>query len=125
MALQAEETKQRKKEAKKANQAAEPEKMQVDEEDVSNLAAKPLNVKLTKPAHKASQLVDLVQVESDEDEEEPALFNRDLTNLKAVLDHADVILHILYARDPLAFRSSQLEEIYGSRTILVLNKIGM
>lgn len=56
------------------------------------------------------------------------LVNRDLVNLKTVLDQADVVLEVLDARDPQAFRSSHLEKLAaskpGQRTLLVLNKIG-
>jgi hypothetical protein len=68
-------------------------------------------------------------VELVSEEDIPILINHDLPNLQSVLDQADVILQILDARDPLAFRSSHLEELAatrpGRRTLLVLNKIGL
>lgn len=58
----------------------------------------------------------------------PTLINYDLPNLKSVIDQADVVLEVLDARDPLAFRSSYLEELVSARSnariLLVLNKIG-
>ncbi|KAL0066047.1 hypothetical protein AAF712_006875 [Marasmius tenuissimus] len=64
----------------------------------------------------------------DVDEEDaPLLINRDLLNLKAVLEKADVVIQVLDARDPLSFRSTQLEELVASslkkRTLFVLTKI--
>ncbi|KAF7313480.1 hypothetical protein HMN09_00503900 [Mycena chlorophos] len=54
----------------------------------------------------------------------PVLINPELPNLQVVLDGADVVLHILDARDPLAFRSEHLETLKeGKRVLFVLNKI--
>jgi nuclear GTP-binding protein len=68
-------------------------------------------------------------VEMELQEGIPILINRDLPNLQSVLDQADVILQVLDARDPLAFRSSHLEELtaakLGRRMLFVLNKIGL
>jgi nuclear GTP-binding protein len=76
---------------------------------------------------KGRAIVEDVDVELEEDI--PILINHDLPNLRSVLDQADVILQVLDARDPLAFRSSHLEELAaakpGRRTLLVLNKIGL
>ncbi|KAF5388105.1 hypothetical protein D9615_000031 [Tricholomella constricta] len=67
------------------------------------------------------------QEEEDEGEEVPVLLNRDLPNLQAVLDDADVVIEVLDARDPLSFRSSHLEELVatkpGRKILVVLNKI--
>ncbi|KAK1222106.1 hypothetical protein PQX77_015030 [Marasmius sp. AFHP31] len=73
----------------------------------------------------------LVVMEVDDDDEEdeedtPLLINRDLPNLKAVLEKADVVIQVLDARDPLSFRSAQLEELLAStpkRILFVLTKI--
>lgn len=101
---------------------AQSEKMVVDEEDISNLAAQPLKVKLTRMEN--SLTAEDVINEDSEEEEEPALFNSELSNLKTVLEHADVVLHVLDARDPLSFRSTRVEEVSGKRTVFALNKIG-
>ncbi len=95
-----------------------------DFDGVVSIAAKALrNVKLTRMERKVTEVP--VVEDEDEDELEPALFNRDLPNLKAVLDHADVILEVLDCRDPPSFRSSKLEEIASAKPIIfVLNKIG-
>jgi len=66
-----------------------------------------------------------VEDDEDEDMEIPALVNRDLTNIKAVLDASDVIIQVLDARDPLSFRSTHLEEYApSSKLVFILNKIG-
>ncbi|KIM83958.1 hypothetical protein PILCRDRAFT_420239 [Piloderma croceum F 1598] len=74
---------------------------------------------------KSRDIIEDVEVVSED--EIPILLNNDLPNLQSVLDQADVILQVLDARDPLAFRSSHLEELAaarpGQRTLLVLNKI--
>lgn len=63
--------------------------------------------------------------EGEEDDEAPILVNRDLPDLKTVLDRSDVLLEVLDARDPLPFRSRYLEkEMQGKKVLLVLNKIG-
>lgn len=64
----------------------------------------------------------------EEEEEAPALVNRDLPNLAAVIDSADVVIQVLDARDPLSYRSSHIEDLARARdareTLFVLNKIG-
>lgn len=67
------------------------------------------------------------QEEEEEEEEAPVLFNRELPNLLAVLEKADVIMEVLDARDPLAFRSKHIEDIAvekGKKLLFVMNKIG-
>jgi hypothetical protein len=58
----------------------------------------------------------------------PLLLNPDLPHLAAVLDKADVVIEVLDARDPLAYRSSALEARVeskkGQKLLLLLNKIG-
>ncbi|KAG6861482.1 hypothetical protein C0995_015909 [Termitomyces sp. Mi166 len=65
--------------------------------------------------------------EASDEEEVPVLTNRDLPNLQAVLDDADVVIEVLDARDPLPCRSSHLEGLVaakpGQQLLLVLNKI--
>lgn len=78
----------------------------------------------SKAKGKGKSILDDMEV----DEEAPILINHDLPNLQSVLDQADVVLQVLDARDPLAFRSSHLEELIaakpGRQTISILNKIG-
>jgi nuclear GTP-binding protein len=68
-----------------------------------------------------------VEVEVEE-EDVPILINPNLPTLQSVLDEADVLLHILDARDPLSHRSSHLEELVSTKSSLnslfILNKIG-
>ena len=55
------------------------------------------------------------------------LINRDLPNLKAVLEKADVVLELLDTRDPMAYRSQHIEALageLGKKVLLVLTKIG-
>lgn len=66
--------------------------------------------------------------EEEEEEEAPMLLNHDLPNLLSVLEKSDVILEVLDARDPLAFRIKQIEDIVAKKRkkiFCVLNKIGM
>ena len=56
------------------------------------------------------------------------LANRDLSNLASVLEKAEVVVEVLDARDPLAYRSKHLEELAkqkGKKVLLVMNKIGL
>jgi len=80
----------------------------------------------SKSKGKGKSIAEDVGMETDE--EVPLLVNHDLPNLQSVLDQADVVLQILDARDPLAFRSSHLEGLAaaksGKQTIFILNKIG-
>ncbi|KAF5320667.1 hypothetical protein D9619_001196 [Psilocybe cf. subviscida] len=96
--------------------------LNVGAESIASLSAKLVGTKIKarpKPAPAA--------VEEDEAEEEvPVLLNRDLPNLKAVLEKADVVIEVLDGRDPAAFRSKQLEQLVqemGKKTLIVVNKI--
>ena len=65
-----------------------------------------------------------------EDEEEASLLkDSEFDCLRAVLDNSDVILHVLDARDPLAYQSTQLFNQFKQnkqrKLIHLLNKIGM
>ncbi|KAK0206063.1 GTP-binding protein [Desarmillaria ectypa] len=116
------EEKQQRKDAKKAKPTTTEEDEPKGFDPVASIAAKHLvNAKTTKMTAPPRQ------VEDDDDEEEenvPALVNRDLPTLKSVLEHADVLLEVLDCRDPLAFRSSELEKLAPSgRVVFLLNKI--
>ena len=72
----------------------------------------------------APQLTTAMEVEEDE---VLTVYRRDLPDLKSVLGKADVVLYVLDARDPLAHRSSHLEQLVldaGKKMVFVLNKIG-
>lgn len=95
--------------------------LSIGDDAIASLSAKLINPKLvTKEKPAQTQLVD-----NEDEEEAPTLVNRDLPNLKAVLDGSDVLLEVLDARDPLPFRSTDLEKrMQGKKILLVLNKIG-
>ncbi|KAJ7590770.1 hypothetical protein C8J56DRAFT_1024574 [Mycena floridula] len=61
------------------------------------------------------------------EEQVPALIHPDFPHLQTVLDAADVVIQVLDCKDPLAFRSSHLEELVktksGTHFLFVLNKI--
>lgn len=92
--------------------------------DVSSDAIASLSAKLINPKLVTEEKPTQTQTVNDE-EEAPILVNRDLPNLKAVLDGSDVLLEVLDARNPLPFRNMDLEKrMEGKRILLVLNKIG-
>ncbi|KAK0498306.1 P-loop containing nucleoside triphosphate hydrolase protein [Armillaria luteobubalina] len=114
------EEKQQRKDAKKAKLVVTTTTEDDNLDAVASIAAKHLvNAKTTKKP------VPPRQVEEEEEEEVvPALVNKDLPTLKSVLEHADVLLQVLDCRDPLAFRSSELEKLAPSkRVVFLLNKI--
>ena len=69
-----------------------------------------------------------MQPAASDDEDAPILLDPEYPHFQAVFEKSDVILHVLDARDPLSFRSSQIENLVGERPdqrlVLVLNKIG-
>ncbi|KAI0366432.1 P-loop containing nucleoside triphosphate hydrolase protein [Pilatotrama ljubarskyi] len=122
------EEKQRRKEEKKAAKAAAADGSDDDDEGTAFDGVRALNVSAGRmPASTADVDEDEEVDELAEDEEDaPMLVNPDLPNLKAVLDAADVVLEVLDARDPMAARSAQVEEVAregGKRVALVLNKV--
>ncbi|EDR04910.1 uncharacterized protein LACBIDRAFT_303781 [Laccaria bicolor S238N-H82] len=99
------------------------DRLNVGSDGIASLSAKLVN-KALKPRPKP------VEVEEEDEEEEeddvPVLINRDLPNLKSVLDSADVIVQVLDARDPMSCRSLHLEMLAkesGKKMLLVVNKI--
>ncbi|KAH9894117.1 hypothetical protein C8Q73DRAFT_826613 [Cubamyces lactineus] len=127
---QAAEEKQRRKEEKKAAQAAqagEGSDASGDEGDVSAFdGVRALNVSARPGPVEESEDEAMDEAEEEVEEDAPMLVNPDLPNLKAVLDAADVVVEVLDARDPLAARSTHIEEIAregGKRVLLVLNKV--
>ena len=69
-----------------------------------------------------------IQPAASDDEDAPILLNPEYPHFRAIFDKSDVILHVLDARDPLSFRSSQIESMVGKksgqRLVFVLNKAG-
>lgn len=65
---------------------------------------------------------------ASDDEDAPILLNPEYPHFQAIFEKSDIILHILDARDPLSFRSSQIESLVGKRPeqriVFVLNKAG-
>lgn len=142
--LKAAEEKQKRKEGKKGSKVEdvvmdEEDELEEDEEEEEVVAetSKDLNVGIDgilslsakRLIHAKARVKEVpVAVEEEPEEEVPILINRDLPNLQAVLDDADVLVEVLDARDPLSFRSAHLEELVAAKPnrkiLLVLNKIG-
>jgi nuclear GTP-binding protein len=88
---------------------------------IGNISGSKLTSAATKNKAKASLAI------ATTEEDAPTLLNPDLPSLQAVIDQADVVLHVLDARDPLPYWSSSVEESTskaGKKTALVLGKIG-
>ncbi|KAJ3492929.1 hypothetical protein NLJ89_g11135 [Agrocybe chaxingu] len=98
--------------------------LNVGAESIASLSAKIMKVGLKSRPRPVVEEVE----ESDQEEEVPVLVNRDLPNLKAVLEKADVVLEVLDSRDPLAYRSKHVEELVqenGKKLLFVVNKIDL
>lgn len=88
---------------------------------------------VTGRATSSKHLVNQVEDEKEVPTLIPGRTYPDLPTFKSVLDVADVVLHVLDARDPSAGRSKHLEEILshasGSersvKLAFILNKIGI
>lgn len=69
-----------------------------------------------------------IQPAASDDEDPPILLNPEYPHFYAIFEKSDVILHVLDARDPLSFRSSQIENLVTKnskqRLVFVLNKAG-
>lgn len=65
---------------------------------------------------------------ASDDEDVPILLDSEYPHFQAIFEKSDVILHVLDARDPLSFRSSQIESLVSGkseqRIVFVLNKAG-
>lgn len=98
-------------------------KLDVGAESIANLSAKLVNAQIkSRPKPQ-----DATTHEDDEDDEAPILANHDLPTLGSVIEKADVVVEVLDARDPLAFRCKPIEDAAmqaGKKLLLVLNKIG-
>ncbi|KAJ7067927.1 hypothetical protein C8F01DRAFT_581849 [Mycena amicta] len=92
-------------------------------EGISSISAKQLDETKVQKRQRPAPM----QVDEPEEEDIPVLINHELPNLQAVLDAADVVVEVLDARDPLAFRSEHLEELAskqpGRHVLFILNKI--
>ena len=71
---------------------------------------------------------EVIEPAASDDEDAPILLNPEYPHFQAIFQKADVILHVLDARDPMSFRSSQIESLVaqkpGQRLAFVLNKAG-
>ena len=107
---QVEEEKQRRKEEKKSAK----EGVLVEKADSDGTSSPP-------PGNSSSSTAQMK-------DEAPLLLNPDLPDLKAVLEKADVILHVLDARDPASYRIPHVEDLTSAKEktklVFVLNKIG-
>lgn len=65
---------------------------------------------------------------ASDDEDIPVLLNPEYPHFQAIFEKSDVILHVLDARDPLSFQSSQIETLVSNkpeqRLVFILNKTG-
>lgn len=82
------------------------------------------------PASKAQARTKHIAVAEEEEEEEevPVLLNRDLPDLGKTIDSVDAVVYVLDARDPLPFKSTDLEEVLKSKkkkVMFVLNKVDL
>lgn len=96
--------------------------LNVGSEGIASLSAKIVHAKLNR-----REMAPAVE-EAEEEDEVPVLINRDLPNMKALLDAADILVEVLDARDPEAFRSEYLEGLIKhqeKKVLLILNKIGL
>jgi len=66
---------------------------------------------------------DAEAMDEDEDAESPAVIDPTLVDLATVIDRADVLLCVMDARDPLAYRNTAIEEA-GKPVVLVVTKTG-
>lgn len=109
------EAKEKRKEEKQAAKLAVAEV-----EDETQAAAGPSRVTSKKGA---------IQPASSDDEDAPILLNPEYPHFRAIFEKSDVILHVLDARDPLSFRSSQIESLVSKkpeqRFAFILNKAGV
>ena len=97
--------------------------LNVGADNIASLSAKFINAELKpRPRPDPEQ-----EKDAEEEKEVPILVNPDLPTLQSVLEKADVVLEVVDARDPLAFRSEHVEQLVkdaGKKMFLVLNKIG-
>ncbi|CAE6429739.1 unnamed protein product [Rhizoctonia solani] len=76
------------------------------------------------PETTATETAPVAAITADEDVP-PILIDSSLPNLGSVLDSAHVVLYVLDARDPQSFRNAQLEKVVGEKgkpVVIVLTK---
>ena len=116
--------------AEQRRQAAEAKEKQKEEKQAAKLAAAEIEdetLATAGPSTVTSKKGAIQPAVSDE-EDAPILLNPDYPHFHAIFKKSDVILHVLDARDPLSFRSSQIESLVDEkpdqRLVFVLNKAG-
>lgn len=113
--------------AEERRQAAEVKEKRKEEKHVAKLAAAE-GEDDTQAAAGPSTIKAAVQPAVSDDEDAPILLNPEYPHFQAIFEKSDVILYVLDARDPLLFRSSQIESLVGKkpeqRLVFVLNKAG-
>ncbi|KAF7331730.1 hypothetical protein MKEN_00052800 [Mycena kentingensis (nom. inval.)] len=89
-------------------------------EGISSLSAKQLDETKLKPRQRPAPM----ELDEPDADEVPVLVNPELPTLQSALEAADVVVEVLDARDPLAFRSEHIEALAAQkRVVFVLNKI--
>jgi len=113
--------------AEQRRQAAETKEKRKEEKQAAKLAGGDALVAGPSTLSTDVTLKAVHPVASD-DEDAPVLLNPDYPHFRAIFEKSDVILHVLDARDPLSFRSSQIESLVSKkpeqRIVFVLNKAG-
>ncbi|TDL29595.1 hypothetical protein BD410DRAFT_758560 [Rickenella mellea] len=126
---QVEEAKQRRKDEKKAAKSASnsEEVRGEDDDDESNTVFDGIsNIELGTRKSKLDTKTKAT-VESGDAGSAPQLMDSRFPTLNSVLEIADVVLQVVDARDPLACRSTHVDEFVkernGAKTVMILNKI--
>ncbi|KAG7096608.1 hypothetical protein E1B28_004025 [Marasmius oreades] len=136
------EERERKKEEKRAQKAgtvkradedsdneestSQVEEVEIDDKDGDTEGVGSISAKRIASSRISTRPAPIEVDDEEEEEDEPLLINRDLPNLQSVLDQADCVIQVLDARDPISFRSTQLEELASKdnkRLLFILNKI--
>ncbi|PSS32011.1 hypothetical protein PHLCEN_2v2253 [Hermanssonia centrifuga] len=125
---QAVEAKQLRKELKKAAKAGAETKGEESEQEGSEAGYDGVTaIHGIKAASGSKNKKEVTVVEENGDNEAPGLINPEWPSLKAVLDAADIVIEVLDARDPLAYRNAHVEQLVkendSQNLLFILNKI--
>lgn len=115
--------------AEERRQAAEAKEKRKEDKQAAKLAGGDALVAGTSTTPGTNGTLKAVHPVASDDEDAPILLNPDYPHFQAIFEKSDVILHVLDARDPLSFRSSQIESLVSKkseqRIVFVLNKADM
>lgn len=117
--------------AEQRRQAAEAKEKRKEEKQAARIAAAEVDGETQPTAGPSTATIKngVIQPAVSDDEDAPILLNPEYPHFQAIFEKSDVILHVLDARDPLPFRSSQIESLVDNkpeqRLVFVLNKAGM